>query len=322
MNKPSAIEPSALILLIDDDPAMLVQLRHCLENEGYRIVEARSGKEAIAAFNRIQPDAVLLDAMLPDTTGFELCSHFRVLPEFAHIPILITTGLEDETSVDRAFAAGASDYVTKPVHWAVLRQRLKRLLHQTQLQRKLEAVNEELQRLVGLDGLTQVANRRHFDEYLHREWQRMQREQLPLSLVLCDIDYFKPYNDTHGHPAGDRCLSQVAMALQDAAKRPGDLVARYGGEEFAIILPNTHTVGAMSVAERVCDAIKSLEIPHTSSVVSQFVTLSSGTASIVPQLGLTPDALLAAADKALYQAKAEGRNRAALYTGGKLSSVF
>jgi diguanylate cyclase (GGDEF)-like protein len=320
MNKPPAIASSALILIIDDDPAMLVQLRHGLENEGYRIAEARSGREAIASFSQLRPDAVLLDAMLPDTTGFELCAHFRLLPESAHIPILITTGLEDETSVDRAFAAGASDYVTKPIHWAVLRQRVKRILQQTQLQQKLEIANQELQRLVGLDGLTQVANRRHFDEYLHREWQRMQREQLPLSLILCDIDYFKAYNDTHGHQAGDRCLSQVAAALQDAAKRPGDLVARYGGEEFAIILPNTHTVGAMFVGERVCHCVKSLEVPHASSAISRFVTLSAGVASIMPQLGLTPDSLVAAADKALYQAKAAGRNRSALYTGSKVGA--
>ncbi|MGB5900637.1 MAG: CHASE2 domain-containing protein [Geitlerinemataceae cyanobacterium] len=172
----------------------------------------------------------------------------------------------------------------------------------------LKAANQELQRLVSLDSLTQIANRRRFDEYLSQEWQRGVREQLPLSLILCDVDYFKLYNDTYGHQAGDRCLYAVAQAIDRSVKRPADLVARYGGEEFAIILPNTDAQGALQVAQLIQKEVQQLCIPHQSSQVSQFVTLSLGITRQIPHLDRSPEALLAATDRSLYQAKKLGRN--------------
>jgi diguanylate cyclase (GGDEF)-like protein len=301
-----------LILMVDDDPAMRLHLRVRLEREGYLVAEAKGGREGLALCQDKQPDLILLDAMMPDIDGFEFCAQVQTFPGGDRIPILMITGLEDQASVDRAFSVGAADYITKPVHWAVLRQRLRRLIQQAQLQMQLEQANQELHRLASMDGLTQLANRRRFDEYLQQEWQRMLREQLPLSLILCDIDFFKPYNDTYGHQAGDRCLQQVAKTLQASVRRPADLVARYGGEELAIILPNTQPHGAAHVAQMVCTAIKALAIPHASSSVHSCITISAGAAAIVPPFHLSVEDLIAAADRALYQAKAAGRDRCCL----------
>ncbi|OCR02318.1 diguanylate cyclase [Oscillatoriales cyanobacterium USR001] len=174
---------------------------------------------------------------------------------------------------------------------------------------ELEMANSELFRLASLDGLTQIANRRRFDEYLDREWQRLEQEQTPLSLILCDVDFFKIYNDTYGHQAGDRCLQQIAKALQDAVKSEAYLVARYGGEEFAVILPNSTLEYAAKIAEQIRVYMKALEIKYPQSPISPYVTLTFGIASVIPHSTTSKENLIAAADKALYQAKFLGRDR-------------
>lgn len=171
--------------------------------------------------------------------------------------------------------------------------------------KKLE---EMLRKLSYLDGLTSIANRRHFDEVLTKEWQRALRETKPLSLIFIDIDFFKAYNDTYGHLTGDDCLKQIANIINDTVKRPGDLVARYGGEEFAVILPTTAAQGAIMVAETMRARVESQKILHAGSKVSSYVTISAGVATIIPVAKYNPDTLIAFADKALYQAKNEGRN--------------
>jgi diguanylate cyclase (GGDEF)-like protein/PAS domain S-box-containing protein len=173
----------------------------------------------------------------------------------------------------------------------------------------LKRANLELESLAALDSLTQVANRRRFDGYLTQEWQRLMREQQSLGLLLCDIDYFKSYNDHYGHQAGDDCLVQVAQAMNRAIKRPADLVVRYGGEEFAVILPNTNMEGAIAVAETIRLAVQQLQLPHPQSQVSEYVTLSLGVTSVIPSLDRSPETLILAADRALYTAKRQGRNR-------------
>ncbi|MBW4612427.1 MAG: PleD family two-component system response regulator [Desmonostoc vinosum HA7617-LM4] len=307
--KTTLLENQSIVLIVDDERFIRMQLRFFLEQEGYRIVEAENGREALAIFDQLHPDIVLLDAMMPDMDGFECCTQLQPLDGIKHTPVLMITGLGDQNSVDHAFAAGAIDYVTKPIHWPVLRQRVKRLIQQSQLQQKLETANQELQRLVTIDELTQVANRRRFEEYLSQEWRRMARERQPLSLILCDVDYFKSYNDTYGHRAGDRCLQEVAKAIQNAARRSVDLVARYGGEEFAVILPNTDVQGAAYVAETICFAVRTLAIPHRNSQVSSYVTLSAGFITQIPAHSLDFEGMITAADQALYQAKAGGRDR-------------
>ncbi|MDY6940053.1 MAG: diguanylate cyclase [Cyanobacteriota bacterium] len=190
-----------------------------------------------------------------------------------------------------------------------------------QAEAALYAANRELQKLATLDGLTQVANRRRFDEYLDREVRRMARERSSLSLILCDVDYFKKYNDRYGHQAGDNCLQKVARALCVAVRRPADLVARYGGEEFAIILPNTDAIGAVRVAELIQLEIQKLELVHEASEIGDVVTLSIGITHLIPPAGFPPADAIAAeaistADKALYAAKAGGRNRFCVFGKG------
>lgn len=173
----------------------------------------------------------------------------------------------------------------------------------------LQQANLELERLANLDGLTEIANRRRFDEYLHREWLRLAREHSPLSLILCDVDCFKQYNDTYGHLEGDKCLQQVAKVFAEVVKRPADLAARYGGEEFALLLPNTDLSGAIALAEQARLAVKCLCIRHDTSSVGAYITLSLGVASTIPIAGSQPQLLISAADDALYKAKHEGRDR-------------
>lgn len=182
-------------------------------------------------------------------------------------------------------------------------------IQQAELYHQLQIANQELKNLANIDSLTQIANRRRFDEHLQQEWLRLRREKAPLSLIFCDVDYFKFYNDTYGHPAGDKCLQQIAKTLQQITKRPGDLVARYGGEEFAIILPNTPLSGAIHIAEEIQAKIKELAIVHDTSKVSNIVTFSLGIASIIPSLSSSPTTLLTMADRSLYQAKQQGRDR-------------
>jgi diguanylate cyclase (GGDEF)-like protein len=321
MSRRELNQQAPLVLVVDDDKLSRLQIKWALQQEGYRVVEALNGEQCLILYAQLKPDIVLLDALMPVVDGFTCCARMR---EFAkqqqknhyQTPILMITGLEDQASVDRAFEVGATDFLTKPIHWAIFNHRIRRLIEQSRLEQEkqvlyqqLEEANRMLLRLVSTDGLTQVANRRRFDEYLEQEWQRLAREKAPLSLVLCDIDFFKLYNDTYGHLAGDRCLQQVATAISAVVKRPADLVARYGGEEFAVILPNTPANGGIYVAEAIRAAISQLEIAHEKSLVQHYITLSLGVTSLIPSHDTNPTQLITAADSALYRAKEEGRDR-------------
>ncbi|MDP5017466.1 MAG: diguanylate cyclase, partial [Dolichospermum sp.] len=182
----------------------------------------------------------------------------------------------------------------------------------------LKAENQTLYRLANYDSLTQIPNRRRFDEYFQQEWGRMTREKSSLSLIFCDVDFFKRYNDTYGHQGGDSCLQKVAQAMSQAIKRPSDLVARYGGEEFVVILPNTTVEGAMIVAEEIRSQVKILAISHKASEVSQYVTVSLGIASIIPVSDIPAEFLIKTADEALYRAKKAGRDRFCMITAEDL----
>ncbi len=191
-------------------------------------------------------------------------------------------------------------------------ENFKDITDRKRIEEELRQANQKLRDLSISDSLTQIANRRRFDECLDTEWKRLIREENSLSLILCDIDYFKFYNDTYGHQAGDDCLVTVAQTIKKNVKRPADLVARYGGEEFAVILPNTPAEGAMHLAEAIRAKILGLKIPHASSKIDQYITLSLGVACAVPQSNSLPENIIAAADKALYEAKEKGRNRVVL----------
>jgi two-component system chemotaxis family response regulator WspR len=272
----------------------------------------------------VRPSVILQDLVMPDVDGFTLVRFFRADPETAAIPIIVLSSRENPRDKSRAFEIGASDYLVKipdrieliariRAHSRSFRAQLERdeaFRALEALKLELEDKNRELARLSILDGLTGIANRRHFDQMLDQECRRAQREKTPLSLIMTDVDFFKKYNDAYGHLAGDHCLRRVAGALQHAARRPADLAARYGGEEFALILPSTTEEGGCVVAESLREAVTKLALLHERSEVSSLVTLSIGVAAQQTGEALEPKELIERADAALYAAKRSGRNRA------------
>jgi diguanylate cyclase (GGDEF)-like protein len=296
------------ILIVDDTPDNLRCLSEILAQKGYDTRTVINGRMALIAAETVPPELILLDICMPGIDGYQVCDKLKSEPRTCDIPIIFLSALDDVSDKVRAFEIGGVDYITKPFQTAEVLARVKTHLMLYRLQLELQLANQELKRLVNLDGLTQLANRRCFNEHLEQEWRRLMRDQQPLSLILCDIDFFKQYNDTYGHPAGDDCLRQVAAVLQSCVKRPADLAARYGGEEFAIILPTTPKLGAIELAQRIQSKVCQLQQVHATSSVSPYVTLSLGSATLVPQVDRSPHHLIAAADQALYQAKQSGRN--------------
>ncbi len=473
------------ILIVDDTPANLRLLTRILSSEGYEVRVASSGKQALRSIESKPPGLIILDIMMPEIDGYQVCQQLKEKGETCDIPVIFLSALDEVTNKVKAFELGGVDYITKPFEpievvarvenqlrlrelqlqlqeknvelkllltvtqaineasdvdtalnfileqvcqtlgwdfgeawmpsaeetllkshciwyggdqnlvdvleyhqyltfpfYIALKQRIflshkiefienigmddyrnnlqnlpKNFLFKSALsvpilfsnkllsilifyskksqifdqrsqdilqaiatqlgsmmQRKqaealLKKANEELERLATFDWLTQIPNRRCFDEYLFQEWRRMSREEKPLSLIFCDVDYFKLYNDHYGHQEGDDCLQQVAQALRRAIKRPGDLVARYGGEEFAVILPNTEGKNAVIIAETIREEIKKLKIIHAYSNVSEYVTLSLGVSCLIPSQNYSPEPLVTFADQALYEAKKQGRDR-------------
>ena len=206
--------------------------------------------------------------------------------------------------------AGGDDYLPKPITQRVLSAKLRAMARIADMRKELEAASADLRRLSSIDGLTQLYNRRHFDETLELEWSRSSRTKEPLSLILCDIDHFKAFNDNYGHVAGDDALVRTGKTIMNTLQRPSDLPARYGGEEFAVILPSTPAVGAMVVAEQLRIAMDTIAIPHAFSDAAHIVTMSIGVSTYYPQHSKAGHIeLLDAADRGLYRAKNKGRNR-------------
>jgi diguanylate cyclase (GGDEF)-like protein len=274
-------------------------------------------------------NSVLADVDLPGVGGVELCRWIRELSHVCNLPVLLLAEKPGKETLREIFDAGATDFVAKPVCEYELLGRVRSALklqctlkecesrenELLEATRQLQRLNEKLHRLAILDDLTGIANRRFFNVLLHQEWGRATREVVPLSLILIDIDYFKNYNDHYGHLQGDQCLKQVASTLNGMIRRPGDLVARFGGEEFVVLLAHTSLQGARAVAEGLRQGVENLNLRHPDSAVSDRVTISLGVASLVPDRGFSVDSLLAAADRAVYQAKVEGRNRVNVFLG-------
>lgn len=320
---------AATILIVDDQIDNLLVLTSLLSSYGYGVRKARGSKIALQTAQFDPPDLILLDIRMPEISGYEVCAQLKANAATQDIPIIFLSALSNIDDRMAAFAVGGADYITKPFHMAEVLARIhyqltiqqqrrqlieqnQRLLQEVQERQRAELAlrqaNLELERLASLDSLTQIPNRRRFDEYLSVEWRLAQRDQTCLSLILCDVDCFKAYNDCYGHQAGDNCLQRVAQAIYQTLQNPGDLVARYGGEEFAIVLPHTNLGSAIWIAESIRMAIVNLQIAHDHSSVSSHLTVSLGVWSQVPGVTQTLEPGLLAADAALYAAKAAGRN--------------
>jgi diguanylate cyclase (GGDEF)-like protein/PAS domain S-box-containing protein len=426
-------------ILIVDDRTENVDIQHqILKAKGYSVAAVPSGVVALEVLPKLDPDLVLLDVMMPDMDGFEVCRRIRKLDKFSDIPVIFVTALGQADAVAKGFAAGGTDYISKPIRqeevWArvdahlkakhLSEEREKLIAKLSALERKNRAIIEkasdpmltlrppgiiesanptalkllkfnrdelvgqslenileppyashyqsilshsnggnesisdkanevivkrrdgstlvadmiltelgldsplflctihdlslhqkmlkELRRISHIDKLTNLANRRRFDDVYAMELARAKRTSQPLSLLFIDIDYFKNYNDRYGHPKGDQTLQQVAHVLAETVARPSDLIARYGGEEFVAILPDTSLEGASAVAENIRQRIASLRIEHQDSGQNGFITVSIGVATKLIDMDTGDNELIIAADRALYEAKAKGRNRVCL----------
>ncbi|MBP0041836.1 MAG: diguanylate cyclase [Roseofilum sp. SBFL] len=444
------------ILVVDDTSANLSVLTQLLSKEGYKVRVARNGEFALRSALSSPPSLILLDIMMPEMNGYQVCEYLKSNPKTQDIPIIFLSASDEILDKVTAFGVGGVDYITKPFEGIEVLARIEnqlrlrslqlqlqtqnqhlyaeiekrksieaslaqsrsllsgilnssldgiaalesirdhqekiidfrglllnpmayQLLGQSQLSSKsllqalpglkldglfnefisvvetshaiqkelyyahddiecwfeillvklgdgltvtfrditkrkqielaLEKANLELTNQANLDGLTQIANRRYFDQYLAEQWQQLKLEQRPLALILADVDYFKLYNDNYGHQGGDRCLIKVAQTLSHHLPTAESLAARYGGEEFGIILPQTSLEQAVQVGESLRQAIHTLRLDHAHSQVCSWVTLSLGVSAVVPGDIQSPEGLIAQADRALYQAKQKGRNR-------------
>ena len=290
------------ILIVDDEKMNLKVLADLLK-EDYSPVLARDGQQALQhAFGVFPPDLILLDVVMPGMGGYEVIKELKNNDKTNKIPVIFVTSLDSVLDEEHGLKLGAVDYITKPFSPPIVKIRVHnhlRIVHQYKL----------LDQLAYLDGLTEISNRRRFEEFFQREWVRSARYGPPFSLAMVDVDFFKPYNDHYGHAMGDRTLQKVAKALDSALMRPADLIARYGGEEFVMMLPETDAFAAKGVAERALQRIIELNITHQFSQVADYVTVSIGLVTTQVNDSLTPQQFVAAADKNLYLAKETGRNR-------------
>lgn len=294
------------ILVVDDSP-LNTKIMETALSEDYDVLISHNGKEALSICNSNDPpDLVLLDIIMPEIDGYEICRRLNRGVKTKDIPVIFLTSLTASRDIEFGLTLGAIDYITKPFSVPIIKAKIKNHLAVKYYQDTLK-INTDV------DPLTQIANRRRFDDTMTLEIKKAKRTGTILSVLLLDIDHFKFYNDTYGHLEGDSCLKKVAAALSTSLKRPKDLAARWGGEEFACLLPNTNAKGAQNVAEVLREAIQNLSIPHKSSPVNEVVTVSVGVVASNPMDDNSFDNLLKRADEALYQAKESGRNRITLW---------
>ncbi|NNG21661.1 diguanylate cyclase [Telluria aromaticivorans] len=291
------------VLVADDDAINRDVLGELLKPE-YTLLLAKNGAQALERAARHAPDLILLDVMMPDMDGYEVLRRLRADPQTAHIAVIFISGLDRPEDEANGLKMGAADYITKPFNPSVVMARVAVHLQVVRQRRMLE-------RLANIDGLTELANRRRFDEVYELEWQRARRNGQPLSLALLDIDSFKQFNDRYGHPAGDRVLRAVARLAAVGMRRPADLAARYGGEELVLLMPETDAEAARLVVAGICEGIAQLMIPHEASNVAPVLTVSVGGATLLADSRELSAELFEAADTHLYRAKQSGRNRIA-----------
>ncbi len=303
------------VLIVDDSKAIRMLVAECIASLGHEVVHMESGSNAVDYVQDNTVDLIMMDVEMPGINGFEATQKIRDIKKEDWFPIIFLTTQVDDASYEQGILAGGDAYLSKPINPLRLQLQIKAMerIYKTRrklklAQEKLLEANKTLLHLSLFDQLTELANRRHFDETLDKQFKLAKREKKPLSVIICDIDFFKRYNDTYGHQKGDQCLTAVAKALQDSTSRPTDLACRYGGEEFTFVLPDTNLNGAKVFAEKVRNAVAALSIEHTGSTIAPFVTLSLGVAMYNGQFK-NGDEITQAADEALYRAKENGRNR-------------
>ena len=291
------------VLIVDDQPANVRVMAEALKGE-HELRFATNGEKALEMAHAGDVDLILLDVVMPDLDGFEVCRRLKADERTSAIPIIFCTAKEEEEDETRGFDAGGVDYITKPIIPVTVRARVRTHL-------ELKRTRDLLAELAHIDPLTGIPNRRRFDASLEGEWERASRNERWLSLAILDVDYFKRFNDTYGHARGDECLRAVARAVGELARRPGDLVARVGGEEFALILPETDAPAMQRMMDGLLGRVADLGIEHASSMCASHVTVSVGAVTLIPNGSHDARGAFETADRLLYEAKESGRAQCA-----------
>lgn len=289
------------ILVVEDSLLNQHVIQNILQDK-YILAKALTAKEALEMVPKFHPHLILLDIILPDSGGFQVLEALKNMEESRNIPVIIITGMDDEESEERGLMLGAVDYIKKPFKHGIVRARINTQIHFIKQMHTIEQLGM-------LDGLTGISNRRAFDIQLQSEWNRAIKEATELSMIMLDIDNFKIYNDTYGHPQGDIILQSIAKILKSETKDSPNMVFRYGGEEFAVILPTDGLAGSVHVAERIRLRVEETEVLSIFSDTLTSVTVSLGVASMKPSITDSVYYIIERADQKLYQAKHDGRNR-------------
>lgn len=297
-----AIDSKQTVLVVDDEPLNIKVLSQAL-SPWYRVKAATQGQEALKiAASDDPPDLILLDVAMPGMSGYQVCDQLKSNHQTKDIPVIFITAKNSNEDEAYGLELGAVDYISKPFSLPIVMARIRN-------QMLLKIKTDMLEQLVSIDSLTELSNRRRFDEVLDQEWRRSVRNNVPLSVIMIDVDFFKLLNDSIGHAAGDACLKQIAQILKSTTRRSSDTVARYGGEEFSAILPGIAHKDALQLAENMRLNVEQHHIPHPKSPLGPAVSVSLGVATTLPDNNNSPNHLLAQADDMLYQAKTSGRNQ-------------
>jgi diguanylate cyclase (GGDEF)-like protein len=297
------------ILVVDDDVSINA-LGSSLAKH-YQVLGAKNGIQALKIIkSNPQIDLILLDVQASENNGFEICKKIKSNRIAKDIPLMFISINKNEDAEERSLSMGAVDFIARPFSQTILELRVKNQL-------KLKRQRDLLKHLSRTDSLTGMWNRSKFDEFLKNEWLRAIREQTWLSLIMIDIDSFKKFNDLYGHTRGDECIKKITQAIKKSIDRSQDLAARFGGEEFICVLPNTTLSGAVHIAETIRKNCLKLKVPHEGSQITPFVTVSLGVSSIIPNRSSSAQLLIQTADKMLYKAKRDGRNKVVSDSEGK-----